>query len=158
MSVFDTALNDFETFIGVGRSTGLHPRPVPGGPGESTRHTLQTGLGIVAGAAGGAEVATGGRLLAGVGAGTGAAAEQTAAKSAAKSAASKSGSALTSDAAKVAAAGGAAALLGSTDFWIRLAEGILGAALLLLGLRALTGGSGDPVAAARRTVKRAVKK
>ena|SRR5581483_780092 len=50
-------------------------------------------------------------------------------------------------------AGQIATLLTSSDFWIRLGEGILGVLLLILGLRALTGGDGNPVTSARRVAR-----
>lgn len=45
--------------------------------------------------------------------------------------------------------------LGDISFWIRLMEAIVGAVLIFIGLRALTGqGSGSPIDAAVKTVKR----
>lgn len=45
-------------------------------------------------------------------------------------------------------------LLTDVNFWIRIGEGLLGAALLLLGLRALTGGDGNPVTVASGLAKK----
>lgn len=107
--------------------------------------------GFGAGAAGAAGLAG----AAAVDAATGA---DTAAAGAAGGVASKLGSALTSGVAKdvtgAAALGGLAAMLTSIDFWQRIGEAILGVALLLLGLRAMTGGSGDPVQLIQRTTRR----
>jgi hypothetical protein len=69
---------------------------------------------------------------------------------------------LGADATKVAGAVGSAGstigdlvgMLTSIDFWQRLGESILGILLLVLGLRALTGGSGDPVQLVSKVVHR----
>lgn len=62
-----------------------------------------------------------------------------------------------SGAGSTAAKVGLAGLLGATgwaEFGVRMIEALAGAALLLLGLQALTGGTGDPIQAVKHTARR----
>lgn len=92
-------------------------------------------------------------------------AEQTAARAgalgtaglnAAKSAGSSAAKSALKHPVKAAAAGGVLAALNTSAISviiIRIGELILGAALLLLGLKALTGGDGSPITAAKKVLK-----
>lgn len=53
--------------------------------------------------------------------------------------------------------GNIAELVTSTQFWLRLGEALLGVMLLILGLRAVTGGDGNPASVAKSVGKKAAK-